>query len=379
MGAWRTSAARRDALTPSVGIVISAGFFLLCNTARLSQSRAGIRGPRRIAGQQGANDMAFRFAARRHMRLAVTLLALCCAAGARAEDAGAPSAAAAARGNNPSPSPAGQKGGAGREPPPLRRRRPNNIACRRIPRPGRRWRCPGARSTSPPPQARSACSTTRASRRPISPIPPTSSTAPIARSRPVTFLFNGGPGRVLGLAAVRRRRAVAAVDRRRWRGLVSDARSAAQCRDLARLHRSGLHRSRRHRLQPVRRVRRGCAQAVPFRRRRRQLDRAGDPALAGKIRPPAVAEIRRRRELWRHSRTEDRAQPADPAGRRRARADPGFAACSTSATSPARACCNTCTRCRAWRRWRAQAQGAGDARRSRRRRALCAEASFWPI
>jgi len=58
--------------------------------------------------------MAFRFAARRHMRLAVTLLTLCCVAGARAEDAQdqpqtsqqQPAAAAA-----PGQSPAGQKGG----------------------------------------------------------------------------------------------------------------------------------------------------------------------------------------------------------------------------------------------------------------------------
>ena len=35
--------------------------------------------------------MVFRFTAQRHMRLAVTLLALCCVAGARAEDATAPS------------------------------------------------------------------------------------------------------------------------------------------------------------------------------------------------------------------------------------------------------------------------------------------------
>jgi len=58
--------------------------------------------------------MAFRFAARRHVRLAVTLLVLCCVAGARAEDAQdqpqtsqqQPAAAAA-----PGQSPAGQKGG----------------------------------------------------------------------------------------------------------------------------------------------------------------------------------------------------------------------------------------------------------------------------
>ena len=100
------------------------------------------------------------------------------------------------------------------------------------------------------------------------------------------------PGRVLGLAAVRRRRPMARVDIRRGRGVIRDAGPVAQRRDLARLHRSRLHRSRRHRLQPFRRVRRGCAQAVLLGRRRRQRHRARDPALAGKIRPPAVAEIR---------------------------------------------------------------------------------------
>ena len=97
--------------------------------------------------------------------------------------------------------PRAQKGG-GRRPAeamaPMRRPRRHRLrgstACRRIPPPNRRWRCPGARSTSPRPPARSGCSTTRASRRPTSPTPPTSSTAPIARTRPVTFLFNGGPG-----------------------------------------------------------------------------------------------------------------------------------------------------------------------------------------
>ena len=144
-------------------------------------------------------------------------------------------------------------------------------------------------------------------------------------TRPVTFLFNGGPGASSAWLQLGDAGPWRIVDRRRWRGSFRLARPVAQCRDLARLHRSRLHRSRRHRLQPLRRVRRGGAQALLFGRRRRQFDRAGDPALAGKIRPPAVAEIRRRRELWRHPRTEDRAQSADPAGRRRARADPGLA------------------------------------------------------
>ena len=194
----------------------------------------------------------------------------------------------------------------------VRRPPPSSIACRRIPPPSRRSRFPAARSPSPRPRVRSACSTTRASRRPISPIPPISSTAPIARTRPVTFLFNGGPGAASAWLQFGSSRTVAAGHQRRRGDAFRVARSAAQRRDLARLHRSRLHRSRRHRLQPLRRDRRGRAQAVLFGRRRRQLDRGDDPPLAGKIRSPAVAEIRRRRKLWRHPRTEDRAQSADP-------------------------------------------------------------------
>jgi carboxypeptidase C (cathepsin A) len=65
-------------------------------------------------GTQGANGMAFHFTAR-HMRLAATLLVLCCAAGARAEDASAPPPQQQpAVAPSPEPSPSGQKGGAGR-------------------------------------------------------------------------------------------------------------------------------------------------------------------------------------------------------------------------------------------------------------------------
>ena len=63
-------------------------------------------------------------------------------------------------------------------------------------------------------------------------------------------------GRGLGLAAIRRCRTLAAADQRRRGDVLRVARSAAQRRDLARLHRSRLHRSGRHRLQPLRRDRR---------------------------------------------------------------------------------------------------------------------------
>ncbi|MGH6712527.1 MAG: S10 family peptidase [Bradyrhizobium sp.] len=55
--------------------------------------------------------MAFRFTAPRHMRLATALLVLCCITGAHAQDASVPSQQPAAATPSPSPSPSGQKGG----------------------------------------------------------------------------------------------------------------------------------------------------------------------------------------------------------------------------------------------------------------------------
>jgi len=56
--------------------------------------------------------MAFRFTAQRHIRLAITLLALCCVAGARAEDASPPaSQQQPAATPTPGQTSAGQKGG----------------------------------------------------------------------------------------------------------------------------------------------------------------------------------------------------------------------------------------------------------------------------
>src|SRR5580693_1088143 len=76
----------------------------------------------------------------------------------------------------------------------IRRLAPSNIVCRRIPRPNKRWRSPDARSPSPPPPVQSTCSTTRASRKPISPTLSYRLDDADARTRPVTFFFNGGPG-----------------------------------------------------------------------------------------------------------------------------------------------------------------------------------------
>ena len=62
------------------------------------------------------------------------------------------------------------------------------------------------------------------------------------------LLLQRRAGGGLRLSAIRRCRTLAAADRRRRGGFLRIARSCAQCRDLARLHRSRLHRSRRDRL-----------------------------------------------------------------------------------------------------------------------------------
>ena len=66
--------------------------------------------------------------------------------------------------------------------------------------------------------------------------------------------------RGLRLSATRRRRTLAAADCGRRGGFLRLTRSDAERRDLARFHRSRLHRPGRHRLQPLRCVRRArCA------------------------------------------------------------------------------------------------------------------------
>ncbi len=188
--------------------------------------------------------------------------------------------------------------------------------------------------------------------------------------RPVTFLFNGGPGASsaylqLGNAGP-------------WRLPINadnvTPSSAPELQPnaghLARFHRSRLHRSGRHRLQPLRRDWRGRAQAVLLGRRRRQFTRAGDPPLAGEERPSVLAEICHRRELWRHSRSEGRAQSADGAGRRRQGPDPDLAAAGFPRIfrhQPAAICCEPAELCCRG----APAKGGGHQGRSRRCRALC--------
>ena len=187
---------------------------------------------------------------------------------------------------------------------------PSSTVCPQTRPRSRRSICPAEPSISPRPPARSACSTTRASRWPTSPH--------LLRARwrrprdaPGDVPVQRRARRLLGMAPVRCGRAMAAAARRRGAVAVRLARGEAERGDLARLHRSRLHRSRRHRLQPSRRERRGCAQAVLFGRRRRQFDCARDPPLAREARPADLAEICRGRKLWRHSRAEGRAPVAD--------------------------------------------------------------------
>ena len=129
------------------------------------------------------------------MRLAATLLILSCVGGARAERASSPAWQQQPAADAVTVAIGARRAGAGTAPP---RRRDLLAEQHRLP-PDLTTRTDAgaaraARSPSPRPLARSACSTKRASRKPTSPTPPISSTAPIARNRPVTFLFNGGPG-----------------------------------------------------------------------------------------------------------------------------------------------------------------------------------------
>ena len=147
-----------------------------------------------------------------------------------------------------------------------------------------------------------------------------------AARRPLTFVFNGGPGAAsvylhLGLAGPR------IVD------FGPDGRdgAAAKLVDnpglLARLHRPGDDRSDRHRLEPHRQARR--RQSILGRAQRRQCDGQGDRALRRQEQPRRVAEISAGRELWRLPRRQ---------GRRRA------AAATRASSSPASSWCRRCSK-----------------------------------
>jgi len=133
--------------------------------------------------------MAFRSTARLDMRVAVTLLALCCVTGAHAQDASAPSSQQPAA--TPSPSPSGQKNGAGRSPAasPAEQHRlpPDSTTKQTLALPGRSLDFTATAGSirlfddKGEPQADIAYTSYQLD-------------GTERASRPVTFLFNGGPG-----------------------------------------------------------------------------------------------------------------------------------------------------------------------------------------
>ena len=137
--------------------------------------------------------MAFRFTATRPMRLAATLLIACWVSGARAEEASSPTSQQPAAAT-PSPSPSGQKGGAGRgtaAPPPSaaeqHRLPPDSTTRQTLALPGRSLNFTATAGSirifddKGEPQADIAYNSYQLD-------------GTDRANRPVTFLFNGGPG-----------------------------------------------------------------------------------------------------------------------------------------------------------------------------------------
>ena len=136
--------------------------------------------------------MAFRFTATRPMRLAVTLLIVCWVSGARAEEASSPTSQQQPAAT-PSPSPSGQKGGAGRgtaaTPPAAEQHRlpPDSTTRQTLALPGRTLDFTATAGSirlfddKGEPQADIAYTSYQLD-------------GTDRASRPVTFLFNGGPG-----------------------------------------------------------------------------------------------------------------------------------------------------------------------------------------
>ena len=213
--------------------------------------------------------MAIAFTALRHARIAVVLLALSVLASARAEDAPQPQPGATPSGRNPA-------AGAG------------YAGCRRATSAAtgfdHQTNAGAARAYAQFLGHRGLDPAVRRQGRAQADIAYTAYQldGADARTRPVTFLFNGGPGASSAWLQFGTAGVVAARHQRRGGVVLRVARPSAQRRDLARFFRSGLHRSCRHRLQPFRCLRRGGAQAVLLGRRRRQFDRADDPPLAEK-------------------------------------------------------------------------------------------------
>jgi carboxypeptidase C (cathepsin A) len=136
--------------------------------------------------------MAFRFTATRPMRLAATLLVMCWVSGARAEEASSPTSQEQPAAT-PSPSPSGQKGGAGRgtaTPPPVaeqHRLPPDSTTKQTLALPGRTLDFTATAGSirlfddKGEPQADIAYTSYQLD-------------GADRANRPVTFLFNGGPG-----------------------------------------------------------------------------------------------------------------------------------------------------------------------------------------
>ena len=137
--------------------------------------------------------MAFRFTATRPMRLAATLLVVCCVSAARAEEASSPTSQQQPAAT-PSPSPSGQKGGAGRgaaatSTPAAEQHRlpPDSTTTQTLALPGRTLNFSATAGSirlfddKGEPQADIAYTSYQLD-------------GADRASRPVTFLFNGGPG-----------------------------------------------------------------------------------------------------------------------------------------------------------------------------------------
>ena len=192
-------------------------------------------------------------------------------------------------------------GAASRPERPRRARR----CCRATPSPSTASISRPASSPIRRPPERSRCSINRASVRPRSSTPPMSAKSANPAARPVTFVFNGGPGAAsafLNLGLVGPRIAEFGMDGHDG----ANVHLVDNPRYLARLHRSGADRSGRHRLEPAGQARR--RQRILERAPRRRIDGESHRALCRQERPRQLAEIHSRRKLWRLSRRQGRAR-----------------------------------------------------------------------
>ena len=133
--------------------------------------------------------------------------------------------------------------------------------------------------------------------------------------RPVTFALNGGPGAAsvyLNFGAIGPKHIEFG---ERGRQPVRSGDADRQSGHVAGLHRPGVHRSDRHRLQPVAGLGGRDEEAVLQHRHRHSLPLAHHLRLAGEERTAELAEIPGGRELRRLSRPAHHALPAVAARR----------------------------------------------------------------